>query len=57
MTGLALGKDLGWREFLGDGLHIHETPGNHFDMMQRDNAKDLAKLIVAQLAVHAARSL
>jgi len=57
MTGQALGKDLGWREFLGDGLHIHETPGNHFDMMQGNNAKDLAKLIVAQLAVHAARSV
>jgi len=45
MTGQSLGPDLGWGAAIGDQLRIHTSPGDHFSMMQNDNARRLAELV------------
>jgi myxalamid-type polyketide synthase MxaB len=49
MTGQTLAADLGWKRVLGDRLRLHQSPGDHFSMIQGENAPSLAALIVDQI--------
>ena len=45
MTGQTLDHDLGWKEILEDRLLLLESPGDHFTMMEGDNAASLAHIV------------
>jgi thioesterase domain-containing protein len=49
LSGQTLTEDRGWRAILGDGLILHRTPGEHFDMMTGNHAAKLAEQILEQL--------
>jgi thioesterase domain-containing protein len=49
MTGQTLGPDLGWGELLGDRLRLHQSPGDHFSMINGEQAARLADLLRACL--------
>lgn len=44
-----LGPDLGWGVVLGDRLQLHRSPGDHFSMMNGEQAAKLAELVKACL--------
>jgi len=47
MTGQVLAYDLGWGEILEERLQLHQSPGDHFSMMHRENAAILAEILNA----------
>ncbi len=45
MTGQQLDNDLGWKKVFLDRLHLLESPGDHFTMMEGENAAALANIM------------
>ena len=45
MTGQKLDHDLGWKAVLEDRLQLFESPGDHFTMMEGENASALANIV------------
>jgi myxalamid-type polyketide synthase MxaB len=56
MTGQTLGPDLGWGQVLGERLQLHQSPGDHFSMMNGPSAAQLAALLGACLGERRAAS-